>query len=364
MQWYQVQDWRCSPRAWGSVDCRSEESGRTWSCRCEPGQSLSHSSPRSRWMARVHSKSDHNYQTDEIKIMFMHQLASQCALCAPSNLVLNFIIWCIEPVTRCSSIRPVAIIKVSVGVSSLALIVLVVSGRLPPHSVVYMRLAIPVRIVWREEIPVKIVKKMRVSIIVLHQLVQHPGSHSWGDPLSSMNTTVNPHCRFVSTTSFANLHKYFDEYWSLIVDWDLHDDHLLALEWFSDVLHLAEVVVHVEPVKPAVDLVQEVVAVPVHAVPNSLVWAGNWNLLQLHQSLINEDDSWRRWWSWVPERRRSWQTSGDCWSWASAGDHLIVQETTSSQHVYQLSTQSRNHKDSPSEGLTTSPPQHHSWCAL
>ena len=110
-------------------------------------------------------------------------------------------------VWRGSSLGPV-VVPVPVGVSSLTGVAGVLSGRLSPHPVICLGLVVSIRIVRGQEVPVQFVKKVRMIGVVLHQLIQHPGSNCWRYPFPSMDTTVNPHGRFITTTSFANLrHK-------------------------------------------------------------------------------------------------------------------------------------------------------------
>ena len=112
-----------------------------------------------------------------------------------------------------SSLGPVEV-PVPVGVGSLTGVALVLGGRLPPQPVIRLGLVISVRIVGGQEVPVQFVKKIRMIRVVLHQLVQHPGSHSWGDPFSGVDSTVNPHGGLISTASFANLsiNESLDDY--------------------------------------------------------------------------------------------------------------------------------------------------------
>merc|ERR1712038_1578647 len=150
---------------------------------------------------------------------------------------------------RGSSLGPVEV-PVPVGISSLADITVVLGRGLSPHAIVVTRLSVAVRVCRGKEIPVKVFRELRVSCIVLDHLIEHPSPCGRTDPLTRMNSAVDPHSRLVSAATLA----------------DLHDDHVLALVALTDQLLLTEVKSLLQVVKPAIDVLQRVVAGPVHRV--------------------------------------------------------------------------------------------------
>merc|ERR1719220_3116275 len=177
--------------------------------------------------------------------------------CYPVSHVASFnlrerfgaIISLAAAVTRGSRLRPVEI-PVPVSVSSLTSVSVVLRRRLSPHSVVLPRLSVSVRVVRGKEVPVETISEFRVVCIVLDQLVEHPGAGCRADPLTTVNPTVDPHGRLVAATTLTNLHH----------------DHVLALMGLPNDLLLTELKGLIKVVKPAVDVLQRMVAGPVHRV--------------------------------------------------------------------------------------------------
>ena len=71
---------------------------------------------------------------------------------------------------------------------------------LPPHSVSFKRVRITIRVGWGEEVPVDLVQVVWVTVIALDQLIDNEGGHSRGDPLSSMDTSLQPYVRCTCTS--------------------------------------------------------------------------------------------------------------------------------------------------------------------
>ena len=87
----------------------------------------------------------------------------------------------------------------------------VVGPCLPPHPVMVSGVRVSIRVGRRKDVPgtqaspllsspVKVLQKVGMSIIVLHQLLQHPGGGSRGDPLPGMDSSVYPH-RWLANTA-------------------------------------------------------------------------------------------------------------------------------------------------------------------
>merc|ERR1719234_459074 len=76
---------------------------------------------------------------------------------------------------------------------------------LPPHPVVVPRPVVAIGVCRGEDEPVQVLQEVGVGRVVLHQLLEHPGGGGWGDPLPSVDPTVDPHCWLASTFTPADL---------------------------------------------------------------------------------------------------------------------------------------------------------------
>ena len=107
-----------------------------------------------------------------------------------------------------------------VGIGSLAFISIMLGRGLPPKSVLFFGLrtglSVSVWIVqWKKVpfqddlwlfiiiiLPIKTICEFGVVCVVFDQFVEHPGSHSRADPLTSMNSTEERFCKKIFTFKF------------------------------------------------------------------------------------------------------------------------------------------------------------------
>ena len=64
---------------------------------------------------------------------------------------------------------------------------------LPPEPVVVPAPGVAVRVGGGDEVPVDLVQVVGVGVIVVHKLVHEVGGDGGGDPLSGVNTSLQPH---------------------------------------------------------------------------------------------------------------------------------------------------------------------------
>ena len=75
----------------------------------------------------------------------------------------------------------------------------VIRSRLPPHPVVVPGPVVAIRVGRGKDEPVGVVEQVGVVRVVLHQLLEHPRGGGGRDPLTSVDSSVDPHCRLAST---------------------------------------------------------------------------------------------------------------------------------------------------------------------
>ena len=75
----------------------------------------------------------------------------------------------------------------------------VIRSRLPPHPVVVPGPVVAIRVGRGKDEPVGVVEQVGVGRVVLHQLLEHPRGGGRRDPLTSVDPSVDPHCRLAST---------------------------------------------------------------------------------------------------------------------------------------------------------------------
>ena len=75
----------------------------------------------------------------------------------------------------------------------------VIRSRLPPHPVVVPGPVVAIRVGRGKDEPVGVVEQVGVGRVVLHQLFEHPRGGGGRDPLTSVDPSVDPHCRLAST---------------------------------------------------------------------------------------------------------------------------------------------------------------------
>ena len=96
-------------------------------------------------------------------------------------------------------------IPISVGISSDTLEAWVLRGRLPPHPVPLSNSEVAVRIEKWQEVPVQLVQEVRMIVLILHKLIEHPGVDSGSNNLPGVDTTVNPHGGLIAAAALADL---------------------------------------------------------------------------------------------------------------------------------------------------------------
>ena len=80
-----------------------------------------------------------------------------------------------------------------------------IRGGLPPHPVLLSGLEISVRIEQGQEVPVQFVQEVRMIILVVDELIEHPGIDGRGHELPSVDAAVDPHGRLSAAAALANL---------------------------------------------------------------------------------------------------------------------------------------------------------------
>ena len=95
--------------------------------------------------------------------------------------------------------------KIPICVSSLALETLIRGGRFPPKPVRLSGPEVTIGIVEGQKVPVQLVQQVGMVILVLHELIEHPGVDSRGDPLPGVDAAVNPHGGLFATAALAYL---------------------------------------------------------------------------------------------------------------------------------------------------------------
>ena len=82
----------------------------------------------------------------------------------------------------------------------------VIRSRLPPHPVVVPGPVVAIRVGRGKDEPVGVVEQVGVVRVVLHQLLEHPRGGGGRDPLTSVDSSVDPNCWLASTfTSECNV---------------------------------------------------------------------------------------------------------------------------------------------------------------
>ena len=96
-------------------------------------------------------------------------------------------------------------IPISVGISSDTLEAWIMRGCLPPHPVPLSNSEVAVRIEKWQEVPVQLVQEVRMIVLFLHKLIEHPGVDSRANNLPGVDTTVNPDGRLITAAALADL---------------------------------------------------------------------------------------------------------------------------------------------------------------
>ena len=129
--------------------------------------------------------------------------------------------------------------------------------------------------------PVKLLRKIGMSVVIFDELHGHVGGHSRADPFSGVDSTVEPHRRLVATSCGISAH--------------LQHSHVCALVRLSDRLRWDPVVGGLEVVPVAVHVLKRVVVGPVHWVTRTRRSFNHLDLVQQLLDIVVQNVNFKAW---------------------------------------------------------------------